>query len=156
YLRQALEMYQQLSTLFFAAASEAEALNFEASLPRYKDGLISACLKRSEPDDRLYPLLWRSKAAITLVTQPRQRAPIRAAHPADQARGRAGRAPRRELARLALAPAGAAEGAAKRLRALTERKEDLERQLAERLPEFRRQELLARRPAADLEQKLLS
>src|SRR5262249_6721033 len=124
------------------------------SLPRVKDGLILVCLKLSGPDHRLYPLLWRSKAAITLVTQRRQRALIRAADPVDQALGRDLLATRQELARLALAPAGAAGGPGPRSRALTERKEELERQLAERLPEFRRQELLDRRPAADLEQKL--
>jgi CHAT domain-containing protein len=59
---------------------------------------------------------------------------------------------RRELARLTMAPADPSHVDAKhaRLTALSNRKEDLERKLADKLPDFRRQLEQPRRPHADL------
>src|SRR5262249_59724516 len=66
YLQQALQMYQQQTSVFVEAASEAEALNFLAQLPLTRDAFLSlsADPEHSEPDQH-YALLWQGKALVS-------------------------------------------------------------------------------------------
>jgi tetratricopeptide (TPR) repeat protein/CHAT domain-containing protein len=138
HFRRALVMYQDLADAFAAAVSEAEALNLAASLPRVRDGALSVSRHLKVPAKDIYPLVWRSRAALTRLVQQRQQA-LRA--PADLGRQpealqdyRALLAIRRELGSLLLAPAGDDTDRGRRLEELTRRKEELERSLARRLP----------------------
>jgi tetratricopeptide (TPR) repeat protein/CHAT domain-containing protein len=152
YLRQALQMYQQLTRAFTESASEAEALNFLARLPRTRDAFLSVAAEvKDAPAAEQYGLLWQGKASITGILARRQQ--LLRGIPDDTTRARAEELldVRRQLARLLLAPADAAiPEREKRLRALTGRKEGLERDLARSLPDFQRRDTLARAPHADL------
>jgi CHAT domain-containing protein len=153
-LERAAAMHQALAAYFFASASEAEALNYETSHPSTRDALISLARHLPTSDHALYPYVWDTKAAIARMVQRRQEALIRAADPETRAVGRDLLAARRQLATLMLTPADPTKDVAPAMRTLTERKEQLERQLADRLPEFRRQQLLAQRPAGELARRL--
>jgi tetratricopeptide (TPR) repeat protein len=156
YLRQALRMYQQLTHAFTESASEAEALNFLASLPLTGDAFLSIAAEVTDvPAAEQYALAWQGKAAVTGILARRQQLLRGIAD--DQTRARAEELldARRQLARLLLAPGNAAiKEREQRLRELTERKERLERDLAERLPDLQRHETLARAPYTDLVQHL--
>jgi CHAT domain-containing protein/Tfp pilus assembly protein PilF len=154
--QQALHMYQQLTRAFTETASEAEALNFLASLPRTRDCYLSVAAEvQDAPAAEQYALLWQGKANITGILARRQQ--LLRGITDDQTRALATELldVRRQLARLLLAPADAAvKDREKRLRELTEGKERLERDLARRLPDFQRRDTLARAPYTDLVQHL--
>jgi CHAT domain-containing protein/tetratricopeptide (TPR) repeat protein len=151
--REGLVMGQQLFGLFAGGASEAEALNFLANLPDASHGLLatSACT-HSDPA-RTYGLLWRSRAAVARLLQSRQQALARAADADTRRLAQRHVQARQELAGLLLAPAaGPKQG--QRLQRLTEEAEDLERQLAARLPRLERQATLDRLGPEDLCRRL--
>jgi CHAT domain-containing protein/tetratricopeptide (TPR) repeat protein len=155
YCRQALHMYQQLTRAFTETASEAEALNFLASLPGPRDGYLSVAAVKGASAAEQYALLWQGKANITSILARRQQ--LLRGITDEPTRALAGELldVRRQLARLLLAPASApVKDREKRLRELTERKERLERDLARRLLDFQRRDTLARAPYTDLVQHL--
>jgi CHAT domain-containing protein/Tfp pilus assembly protein PilF len=156
YHRQALRMYQQLTRAFAESASEAEALNFLASLPGTRNGYLSVAAEvRGASAGEQYALLWQDKASITSILARRQQ--LLRGITDDKTRTRAEELldVRRQLARLLLAPADVPiKDRDNRLRGLTERKERLERELARRLPDLQRRETLARAPYTDLVQHL--
>jgi CHAT domain-containing protein/Tfp pilus assembly protein PilF len=156
YLRQELQMNQQQSRALVDAASEAEALNFLARLPRTRDPFLSVTAdpERSDPD-RDYALLWQGKALVSGALLHRQQ--LLRGLSDDDSRRQAEELldVRRRLARLLLAPAEPPiKDRDKRLQELTERKEGLERELARRLPDFQRHQALERAPHTDLLDKL--
>jgi tetratricopeptide (TPR) repeat protein/CHAT domain-containing protein len=154
--RQALAMYQQLVRAFTETASEAEALNFLASLPGTHHVYLSVAAEvQGASAAEQYALLWQGKASITGILGRRQQ--LLRGITDDKTRALAEEVldVRRQLARLLLAPADAViQEREKRLRTLTERKEGLERDLAGRLPDFQRRETLARAPYTDLVRQL--
>jgi CHAT domain-containing protein/Tfp pilus assembly protein PilF len=156
HVREALHMYQQLTCAFTESASEVEALNFLASLPDTTGNYLSVATEvKDAPAAEQYGLLWQGKASITGILARRQQ--LLRGVPDVQARARAEELldVRRQLARLLLAPADAATKVReKRLRELTERKECLERDLAQCLPDWQRRDTLARAPYTDLVQHL--
>jgi CHAT domain-containing protein/Tfp pilus assembly protein PilF len=154
-LGQALQMYQGLTRAFSESASEAEALNFLASLPGPNAYLSVAAQVKGASAAEQYALLWQGKANVTGTLARRQH--LLRGIPDDPTRARAEELldARRQLARLLLAPADAAtKDREKRLRELTECKERLERDLAHCLPDFQRHETLSRAPSTDLVQHL--
>jgi CHAT domain-containing protein/tetratricopeptide (TPR) repeat protein len=152
HFEQALQMCQQLTRAFTEAASEAEALNFLARLPSTRGAFLSVASEVKEaPAGEQYALLWQGKANITGIVARRQQL-LRGISDTDtRALAEELLGVRRQLGRLLLAPADAPiKDREKRLRGLTERKERLERDLAQHLPEFQRRETLARAPYTDL------
>lgn len=134
-LRRSVSMYQSVSEVFFAAASEAEALNFAVSLPRTRDGLIEAHRRLGRPAGELYADLWNDKALLTRVFQRRREDLLRFGDPKVLKELQEARS---DLARLALAPADPTGKVAEQLRILSGRKEHLERRLAEPLTSHHR------------------
>jgi CHAT domain-containing protein len=133
--RQALGMHQGLAGLFADAASETQALNYAAQFPLARDGFLSLphhLLKT--PPDAVYAPVWRGKGALSRLLGRRQQALLAATDPDTRQRARELLLTRRQLARLLLAPAGATPDQARRVQELTAAKEELERQLAGRLP----------------------
>jgi CHAT domain-containing protein len=158
YYHQALYMDQQLTRAFTETASEAEALNFLAKLPLARDAFLSVAAEvKGASAAEQYALLWQGKASITGVLARRQQFLRGITDEPTRALAEELRDVRRQLARLLLAPADAPiKDRDNRLRALTGRKERLERDLARRLPDFQRRETLARAPSTDLAQHLLA
>jgi CHAT domain-containing protein/tetratricopeptide (TPR) repeat protein len=152
--RQALAMILDLSASFYAAAAAAESLNFAATLPLARDLLLSTARRDPGSDSSLYASLWHAKAAVSRTVERRQRALVRTSGPETRALGDELFRVRHELARLMLSPDSPGATTLPRLRALTGRKEYLERRLAGRLPAYDRQALLAHRPPTDLGKKL--
>src|SRR5262249_29367557 len=74
YLQQALAMLQGLASAFADTASEAEAFNFLAKLPKARDAFLTMTA-RPPPADAggQYALLWQGRAALTRVLEGRQR-----------------------------------------------------------------------------------
>lgn len=100
-------------------------------------------------------MIWRSKAAITRILQRRHLALLAAtASPEIQSRWQELLATRRQLSRLAMNPLRNAQVHRQTQRDLTEKKEKLEGELAERLPTFGRWQELNRLGPADLVRKL--
>jgi CHAT domain-containing protein len=134
-LQRAVAMYQGLAALYADATSEVQALNYLAQLPVTRDALLSLPHQLHEiPPEAVYASVWHSKAALTRLLERRHQALLGAADPATRALAHELLLTRRQLARLLLAPADPAKDHARRLRDLTDRKEELERQLASALP----------------------
>ena len=147
-------MYQEQINRFADAASEAQALNFVSSIPLTRDNFLSVT-RPAQPDVADYDLIWRSKAAITRILQRRHLALLAAtASPEIQSRWQELLATRRQLSRLAMNPLRNAQVHRQTQRDLTEKKEKLEGELAERLPTFGRWQELNRLGPADLVRKL--
>jgi CHAT domain-containing protein/Tfp pilus assembly protein PilF len=136
YFKQALMMSQDLTALFADAASEAEALNRLSKLPATRDLLLSLQphLTTASGDD-LYAPVWRGRSALTRILERRQHLAAAGAAQDDATRRLAHDllSTRRQLARLLLAPATGPRHE-QRLQEFTDRKEELERRLAHRLP----------------------
>jgi tetratricopeptide (TPR) repeat protein len=156
YFRQALQMYQRLTRAFTERASEAQALNFLASLPVTRDAFLSVAAEVKDASTAAqYALVWDGKANVTGVLARRQQVLRGTTDDKTRALSEEVLDVRRQLARLLLAPADAAiKDRDRRLRELTERRERLERDLARRLPDFQRRETLDRAPYTDLVQHL--
>jgi tetratricopeptide (TPR) repeat protein len=156
YYRQALHMHQQLTSAFTESASEAEALNFLASLPRTRDGFLSVAAEvRDASAAEQCAFLWQGKANVTGILARRQQLLRGVTDHEARARAEELLEVRRQVARLLLTPADVAiKDRDQRLRELTERKEHLERDLARCLPDFQRRDTLARAPYTDLVQHL--
>jgi CHAT domain-containing protein len=154
YLQQALRMYQRLTRAFTESASEAEALNFLASQPLTRDLFLSVAAEVKDASAaEQCAVLWQGKASIAGILARRQQ--LLRGITDDQTRALAEELldVRRQIARILLAPTAAPiKDREKRLRALTERKERLERDLAQRLPDFQRRD--TRAPYTDLVQHL--
>jgi CHAT domain-containing protein/tetratricopeptide (TPR) repeat protein len=154
WLQQAVDMQQDLADILLAATSEAEALNYLASLPLARDDLISVSLRLPDSDETAYARVWRGKAAVARALQRRQAVLVHraAADPPTLRDIEAWRDTRVQLARLLLATADGRDHPERtqRLQQLTAEKERLERKLAEALPEFARQQALERSPSTKL------
>jgi CHAT domain-containing protein/tetratricopeptide (TPR) repeat protein len=150
YLEQALAMYRPYLERELAGAAEAEALALLRSLPHTCDALLSTT--RHLPDSAVptYAQVWTTKAGLTRLLQRRHTARRAAQAPAVLADWQALLDVRRHLARLLLDPGSDWTDRDRRLRAMTDRKEELERQLAQALPELPRQQELDRLGPADV------
>jgi CHAT domain-containing protein/Tfp pilus assembly protein PilF len=152
FLCNALGMSQGLAALFADASAEAESLNYLSSqLPQTRDLFLS--VSANAPDSSpagVYAVLWQGKAALARALERRQRL-IRQLDD-DKARAKLQELldARRELARLLLGLDRQGKGRDQRLQELTQRKEDLERELATKLPELR----AAQAPYTDLAERL--
>jgi CHAT domain-containing protein len=156
YCKQAFAMYQDWLDVFAVRSSEAEAMNMALSLPAARDDYLAVTRHFSPGEQDSYEMVWRSKAALLRLFQRRQQALLNTADSESRQAWRDLLGARRELSRLSLAPGKDTKTHRDRLEELSERKEKLERQLAAKLPEFRRQQALERAPYSDLVQRLLT
>jgi CHAT domain-containing protein/Tfp pilus assembly protein PilF len=151
---EAADICDDLAEVFLAASSEAEALDYLARLPGLRDGLISISLHLPESSEAAYARVWHGKAAIARTLQRRQAFlfDLAKSDPATRQTIEAWQESRRRLARLLRAPSSSDR--LKELQGLSRDKERLERQLAEALPEFARQQRLNQSPHSRLLQAL--
>jgi CHAT domain-containing protein len=136
FFRDALGMNQRLAAAFADGSAEAEALNFLlARLPRCRDLYLSVSANLSwAPAADVYAVLWQGKAALARALERRQH--LLRQTDDDKVQGKLQELldARRALARLILGLDKQAKGRDERLQALTQRKEDLEKELAAKLP----------------------
>lgn len=121
-----------LAEVFAPAASEAEALNRLTSIPPARDLFLSVSRHVPDSDTACYAQVWRGKGALFRILRGRQQAFRHLTDPESRTLGEQLVQTRRDLARLILSPPRDPAFHRKRLRELTELKEKLERQLAER------------------------
>jgi CHAT domain-containing protein/tetratricopeptide (TPR) repeat protein len=152
--QQALALYQGLAENVMAAMSEAEALNYLASLPFPRDVFLSVSRHFPDRDAACYAPVWRGKGTLFRILRSRQQALLQQTDPESHALWEQLVLTRRGLARLILSPPHDPAAHRKRLQELTEQKEKLERQLAERSAPFRRQQESARATPGDLGRQL--
>jgi tetratricopeptide (TPR) repeat protein len=153
-LLRALEMQKDLADVVLGAVSEAEALNFLATLPGTRDAFLSVSRHLRNTDDASYSVIWHSKAALFRILHNRHQAALQTTDPEARRLWQELIQTRRDLARMLLAPSRYSKTASQQARQLNERKEELERQLAQKLPEFRRQSALRQTSPADLLSRL--
>lgn len=153
YLRQALAMYQDEFDLFASQASEAEAFNFLSRSPKTMSLMLSVAGALQSPADEVYADIWRSKAAIAQLLEQRQVTLLASGDERTRQLSQELLETRRQVARLLLAPAGG-PARLQRLNELTRRKEELERQLVQAVPELARRQVLARQPHTELTRRL--
>ena len=137
--RDALAMSQRLAATFADASAEAEALNYLASQRSwFRENFLSvtANVKDSSPDTT-YALLWQGKAALARALERRQRLLRRLDDVTVRDQLKELLDTRRQLAQFLLGQDGQEKGRDQRLQTLTQRKEDLEKKLAARLPEVK-------------------
>jgi CHAT domain-containing protein/Tfp pilus assembly protein PilF len=134
-IERALAMRESLTAAFLATASEARALNFLAKLPLTRDGYLSIARHVADTDPAAYTHVWQSKAAIARLLERRRQA-VLLSDPTVRQLATELADTRYALAALLLAPAGRHKDQQQRLQDLNERKEKLERAIAEKLPAF--------------------
>jgi CHAT domain-containing protein/Tfp pilus assembly protein PilF len=154
YHEKALAMFENLADAFLATASEAEALNRLASLPFTRDAYLSVARRVPQTEEASYAHVWRGKAAVARALERHHRALALTADPACAGLARDLIECRQALARLLLAPAGSQRDLQERVQKLTDRKEDLERQFARKMPAFQELQERDRLTPADLLKKL--
>src|SRR5262249_14837828 len=129
-------------------------LNYTATLPQPSGLLLTAAAQADVPADRIYPLLWRRKAAAAQVTHRRLLALARTPDRDTQQLAQELLDKRRAVAPLPLAPPDANQDRGKLLAGLTRDKEALERRLAAKLPALAREQQLDVLGPADLARQL--
>jgi CHAT domain-containing protein/tetratricopeptide (TPR) repeat protein len=146
-LGEAVAMQQRLISALLAGSAEAQALNFLAQLPFSRDLYLS--LTRALPDrtDSAYHALWHAKGAVAHMLQQRRLALLLASDQTTRDLAAQLAATRRALAGLLRPGVAAPPG---RVRELSDRKEELEKQLAERLPLYQALRERLKRGPADL------
>jgi tetratricopeptide (TPR) repeat protein len=152
--QEALDMHQGLAEILVPAVSEAEALNHLDTFLWPRDVFLSASHHLADSDAGCYAQVWRSKGALFRILRSRQQALRQLADPESRELWEQMLQTRRDLAQLILSPPRDPAFHRKRLQELTEQKENLERQLAERSAPFRRQQELERSTPTDLARQL--
>jgi CHAT domain-containing protein/Flp pilus assembly protein TadD len=129
---EALAMQQRFLFKEIGLLPEADALNLAASLPHTRDGFLS--FTRGEADAApTYDLVWQGRSAVTRLAEQRHRDLLAHNSPEFRKLGEELLRARRHLAHLLLAPVRDAAKHAQEVRALTEAKENLEKELARKL-----------------------
>jgi CHAT domain-containing protein len=146
--REALAMHQRLVSALLAASAEAEALNYLAQLPFNRDGYLSVTRELPDKTSAAYHALWHAKGAVTQMLQQRRLALLAAREETTRDLAEQLKATRQALANLLRPSTDVRPGPAGRVRALSDRKENLEKQLADKLPLYQAlREHLQRGPA---------
>lgn len=151
---QATEMYRRLLDAYAAGASEAATLNFIAALPGPMSRLLSITRHGADSDLRACEAVWRSKGMVSRLMERRQRALVNSDDPQVQALLAEYRDVRRQLGQLLLGPADGKATTSRLAAEKTRRKEELERELAARLPAFAHMRELDRLGPSDLASRL--
>jgi CHAT domain-containing protein/Tfp pilus assembly protein PilF len=157
YCEKALTMTQRLILREIAGAPEAQALAFLGSFPRNRDAYLATCLYvPDEPVAEVYTHVWPFKGLLLRFVTRRHQAALVAATDSPKARDQWERlqAVRRQLNHLLVEPGRDPTVRDRRLAQLSDEQEQLERDLAQQLPELDRQRRLAPLGPADLAQRL--
>jgi tetratricopeptide (TPR) repeat protein/CHAT domain-containing protein len=133
YYERALAMQQALLDDFAQLSAEAEALDLARSLPRYRDGFLSATTDLPGSAGRAYRLVWPTRSALARALE-RRRLALREASPEARRTADDLLSTRRQLEATLVAPVREVAARDAELRRLTRRKEELERALAAALP----------------------
>jgi CHAT domain-containing protein len=151
---QALAMYTAPANRLLNAA-DAEAVRFLQAQPLSRDALLSLTQHRPNAAERLYPQLWHGRAAATRILERRHASFLAVAdHPDVRQRWDELTDIRRRLHRLFLDLPKDLKACDDEARDLTQRKERLERELAQRIPILTEQKELDRLTPADLQRAL--
>jgi CHAT domain-containing protein len=135
YCEQALAMQQSLANRLVESSALAEAAQYIQTLPLYRDFLLSMTAQTKSADTALYTRLWAGRSATTRLLERRhQSLQAVADRPEVRSRREALTEVSRQLTRLLLNPPQKAKDLDDQVRALTGRKERLERELAPLLP----------------------
>jgi tetratricopeptide (TPR) repeat protein len=153
YYERALAMHQGLGKAFLATASEAEARNFLLKIPLTRDGYLSVARRLPDTADPSYAHVWQEKSALARLLARRQRT-LLLADPGIRELNQRLTDTRQTLAVLLLALPGRFKDQAQRVQELTDRKEKLEREIAQKLPAFAELQAIDRLSPADLLAKL--
>jgi CHAT domain-containing protein/tetratricopeptide (TPR) repeat protein len=148
-LHDATAMQQTLLNILLTGSAETEALNYLARLPLTQDSYLSVTRDLPGRDGTAYATLWPGKGLLARGLA-RRRLAARATHdPETHKLAEQLTAARQELAALLLARTPGPRHA-ERLREASQHKEELEKQLARKLPALARELELARRAPKDL------
>jgi CHAT domain-containing protein len=150
----ALEMCGSLAAALASLAPEATALNYVSSLPRSRDGYLSATHHLPGVDS--YPAVWQSKAALSRIYERRHLAVLAAASPQARSLWRSLLSLRRERETLLLTPVNPnrAKARDKRLETIDEDIRTKEADLRPLLPGLKRSNQLGRATPTDLRKAL--
>lgn len=146
------QIRQNVARDFFAAYSEAESLNFAAKNLNTPHVLLSAWQRTNLPAEEVYEILWSRRGLIQRVIAERQRLLQRMQSQEVRNVYAQYLSTRRELV-TAVLPSAASylpSDRRDRIRRLTDRKEELERQLSNEIPEIEQRIERLRRPHTDL------
>jgi CHAT domain-containing protein/Tfp pilus assembly protein PilF len=154
YLERALGLYRQQAGRLASFLPEAEALAFLASLPPIRHQVLSNTLHLAHSEAAAQAAVWQSKGALTRVLHYRHLAAAAAHSPDVGQKWGELRDARRQLNGLLTVPVKNSAARDQQLRELTDRKERLERELAELRQELPREKELDHLGPADLAAKL--
>jgi CHAT domain-containing protein/Tfp pilus assembly protein PilF len=145
YLRHAVATYQRLLNALLAGSAEVEALNFLAQAPYSRDLYLSVTARCTDKAEDAYGALWHSKGAVAHMLQQRRRALLLANDLSCRDLAKELTTARQTLANLLRPDANPRPN---RVRELSDLKEKLEKQLADKLPLYKAlRERLQRGPA---------
>jgi CHAT domain-containing protein/Tfp pilus assembly protein PilF len=150
FLDKALRMQRAVTEGLLAGAAEAEMLNHLAHVPLTRDHYLSVTHSLADQDAASYLAVWQTRSLLARWLAQRRLSLLASADPDIRALDRRLTETRRELAQLLLA-GGAGAG---RVRELADRKEQLEKELARRLPAVAAFQESAGRTPADLQRAL--
>jgi CHAT domain-containing protein len=144
-VRRAVATDQRVVSALLAGSAEAEALNYLAQLPLTRDAYLSITRDLPDNTDSAYRALWHAKGAVAQMVQQRRLSLLLAKDQTTRDLAEQLKGTRQALASLLHAGAAARP---ERVRELSDRKEKLEKQLADKLPLYQAlQERLKRGPA---------
>jgi CHAT domain-containing protein/Tfp pilus assembly protein PilF len=135
-LRRALDLRQRQLQALLAGSSEAEVLNHLARLPLTRDLYLSVAHGRPDMALAACTAAWQAHGVVARWLSQRRLAAVAAADPRGRALAQKLAETRQRLAALLLARGPLSDEQAKRVRALSEDKERLEKELAAALPAF--------------------
>jgi CHAT domain-containing protein/tetratricopeptide (TPR) repeat protein len=149
HLERATAILREITDRAIADASEEDALAMLRATPTVRDNYLSAAGAVPGQEDAAYRVVWDTKAAVTRVLE-RRAAQVRAAGTEQVNRLARLREVRRQIETLLRSNSPKIEERDRQLRVLTDERDALERDLAQALKAFGRQQQRDRQGPADL------
>jgi CHAT domain-containing protein/tetratricopeptide (TPR) repeat protein len=149
HLERATAILREITDRAIADASEEDALAMLRATPTVRDNYLSAAGAVPGQEDAAYRVVWDTKAAVTRVLE-RRAAQVRAAGTEQENRLARLREVRRQIETLLRSNSPKIEERDRQLRVLTDERDALERDLAQALKAFGRQQQRDRQGPADL------
>jgi CHAT domain-containing protein/tetratricopeptide (TPR) repeat protein len=154
YCRQALAMRQRHLDALLAGLAEAEALNYLSQLPESQAAYLSVSRDLPDTDAVAYGLVWQGRGALARWLAHRRLVARASSDPEARALAERLTRTRQALANLLLARGPLGGEQVKRVRALTEEKERLEKALVGTLPIYAALKAAARATPDGLRRRL--
>jgi CHAT domain-containing protein len=130
--RDVLAMCQRVLLNEAVLLPEADALNLAASFPASRSAFLSVTSSRAD-DPTAYDLIWQGRSAVTRLIEQRHRDLLASNNPDTRELGDKLLSARQRLSHVLLTPAQGAAKHAAAVQKLTQEKEDLEKELAQKL-----------------------